>query len=176
MMGELRFNIWALGMAINTKRVKGRVSLHFDTLDEMLAYAERLVQSGTKQLGNWSLGQNLEHLALIQIASIDGYPPGVQFPWPVRFLLKHLFKKWLLRRGFPPSGPNVKTLTPEPIDAAVALEHLRTATARVQSEGKRVANPGFDEMTLEEWNQLYLRHAELHLGFCVPLKTASAAD
>jgi hypothetical protein len=153
-------------VAINTKKVAGRLKLHFDNLDEMLAYTERLVAGGTTQLGNWSLGQVLQHLALIQNASIDGYPK--LFPRPVRFLLRVFFKGWLLRKGFPPSGPNVKTLTPEPIEATVAVANLRVATERVKTETKRSDNPGFGKMSLEEWNQLYLRHAELHLSFCVP--------
>jgi len=153
-------------VTINTKKVAGRVQLRFENLDDMLAYAERLVRGGTTQLGNWSLGQVLQHLALIQNASIDGYPK--LFPRPVRFILKVFFKRWLLRRGFPPSGPNVKTLTPEAIDAPIALANLRTATERVKTETKRAENPGFGKMSLDEWNLLYLRHAELHLSFCVP--------
>src|SRR5262249_21773604 len=101
--------------AINTKKVEGRLNLQFDNLDEMLAYADRLVAAGTTQLGNWSLGQVFQHLALIENASIDGYPK--LFPRPLRFLLRVFFKSWVLRKGFPPSGPNVKTLTPEPIEA-----------------------------------------------------------
>jgi hypothetical protein len=153
-------------VAIDTRKVAGRQKLHFDNLDDMLAYAERLVAGGTTQLGNWSLGQVLQHLALIQIASIDGYPKLM--PWPIRVLLTLLLKRWFLRNGFPPSGPNVKTLTPEPIEAAVALANLRAATERVKTETKRAENPGFGMMSLAEWNMLYLRHAELHLSFCVP--------
>jgi hypothetical protein len=133
----------------------------------MLTYAERLVAGGTTQLGNWSLGQNLQHLALIQNASIDGYPR--LFPLPIRILLKYFFKRWMLGKGFPPSGPNVKTLTPEPIEATVALANLRAATVRVQNETRRSLNPGFGEMSLAEWDLLYLRHAELHLSYCVPI-------
>jgi len=153
-------------VAIDTRKVGGRQRLHFDSLDDMLAHAERLVRGGTTQRGNWSLGQVLQHLALIQNASIDGYP--MLFPLPLRLLLKVVFKKWMLRRGFPPSGPNVKTLTPEPIAAHAALANLRAATERVKIETKRSLNPGFGAMSLEEWNLLYLRHAELHLSFCVP--------
>jgi hypothetical protein len=66
------------------------VRLRFESPDEVLAYAERLVAGGTKQLGNWSLGQNLQYLALIQNACIDGYP--CLMAWPIRFLLIYLFK------------------------------------------------------------------------------------
>src|SRR5262245_5437901 len=54
-------------VAIDTRRVAGRQKLRFADLDEMLAYAERLVSGGSTQLGNWSLGQVLQHLALIQV-------------------------------------------------------------------------------------------------------------
>jgi Protein of unknown function (DUF1569) len=155
-------------VVIDTRRVAGRVRLRFGSLDEMLAHAERLVAGGTKQLGNLSLGQNLQHLALIQNASIDGYPR--LFPWPLRILLRYLLKRWMLRNGFPPSGPGVKTLNPEPIDATAALANLRAATDRVKKEAKRSLNPGFGAMSLGEWNLLYLRHAELHLSYCVPLE------
>jgi hypothetical protein len=156
-------------MVIDTRKIAGRQKLHFDNLDEMLAYAERLVSEGATPLGNWSLGQILQHLALIQIASIDGYPKV--FPWWIRLLLRLFFKKWFLSRGFPPSGPNVKTLAPEPMEPIVALANLRAATGRVKTETKRSQNPGFGKMTLDEWNMLYLRHAELHLSFCIPTKT-----
>jgi len=159
-------------VAIDTRKVTGRVRVRFDSLDEMLAYAERLVAGGTKQLGNWSLGQNLQHLALIQNASIDGFPRLM--PWAVRVLLKYLCKRWMLKYGFPPSGPNVKTLSPEPIDAPAALANLRAATERVKNETKRAPNPGFGEMSLAEWGLLYLRHAELHLSYCAPLDPGPA--
>jgi hypothetical protein len=49
------------------------------------------------------------------------------------------------------------------------LANLRAATERVKSEMKRCINPGFGILSLPEWNQLYLRHAELHFSYCVPL-------
>jgi hypothetical protein len=130
---------WGGKAVINTKKVAGRQKLHFDTLDELLAHAERLVSGGTTQLGNWSLGQVLQHLALIQIASIDGFPRLM--PWLLRGALRLFFKKWMLHKGFPPSGPNVNTLNPEPIEAPVALANLRAATERVRNETR--TKPGF---------------------------------
>src|SRR5262249_40041522 len=90
--------------------------------------------------------------------------------WPLRMLLKYLLKKRMLRNGFPPSGPGVKTLNPEPIEPTAALANLRAATDRVKKETRRAPNPGFGEMSLAEWNLLYLRHAELHLSYCGPLE------
>lgn len=152
----------------NTKKVTGRATLHFEDLEQMLMHCEMLVTVGTKQLGNWSLGENIEHLSLIQNASIDGFPKLM--PWPIRMLASLLVKRMLLKRGFPPSGRDMKTINPAPLTASVALENLRTATRRVKCETKRALNPGFGKLTLGEWNRIYLRHAELHLSFCIPLE------
>jgi len=40
--------------------------------------------------------------------------------------------------------------------------------ARLQATTKRYPSPAFGPLTLEEWDQLHLRHAELHLSFFVP--------
>ena len=61
-----------------------RRRLHFQSLDEVLAEAEHLAVIPTRRLGNWTLGQNLMHLAKVYEKSIDGtdYRPG----WFVRSL------------------------------------------------------------------------------------------
>jgi hypothetical protein len=59
-------------------------------------------------------------------------------------------------------------LAAPPIEAVEALANLRAATERVRRETKRSPNPGFGAMSLEEWNLLYLRHAELHVSYCLP--------
>lgn len=151
----------------NTKKITGRATLHFEDFDQMLDHCEMLVNVGTKQLGNWSLGENLEHLSLIQNASLDGFPRVM--PWPLRVLLSLSLKRFMLKKGFPPSGRDVKTINPDSVTAPVALENLRVATRRVKCEKQRALNPAFGKLTLEEWNQLYLRHAELHLSFSIPL-------
>lgn len=159
-------------MAIETRNVVGRREVRYASLDAMLADAERLAGGDVETLGNWTLGQILEHLALIQEASIDGYPS--MMPAPVRWFVTTFLKRRFLTRGFPPSGPKMKrTLQPETLDEAAALQHLRRATERVRTETRRAKNPVFGEMTLEEWEQLYLRHAELHLSFVRPVQQAA---
>lgn len=106
-------------MAVDTKKVIGRRSLHFASLDEILAEAERLAAGRHRQLGNWTLGQILMHLARAGEAYIDGTPdrPGWLFiksadgkmtrpRWFLRILgvLTVPFLQWYLRRWGPPPG------------------------------------------------------------------------
>ena len=46
-----------------------------------------------------------------------------------------------------------------------ALEDLRTAAGRVQHERMTAVHPILGRLTHDEWLELHLRHAELHLGF-----------
>ena len=73
-------------------------------------------------------------------------------------------------RGGTSAIPVDSSITP-----AAALANLRAATGRGKRESKRSPNPGFGTLSLAEWNLLYLRHAELHLSYCVPLDPGSAA-
>ncbi len=49
-----------------------------------------------------------------------------------------------------------------------ALEGLRRAVARLQNERMTARHLVFGKLTHEEWTQLHLRHAELHLSFAIP--------
>ena len=63
-----------------------RSTLRFESLDEVLAEAERLSvaeRNGTLvRAGNWTLGQTLGHLATWCRFAFDGYPPEVRAPSP----------------------------------------------------------------------------------------------
>src|SRR5437660_10843986 len=52
---------------VDTGKVPGRRTLRFETIDEMMADVDRLVEAERagrlKRLGNWTLGQTLGHLA-----------------------------------------------------------------------------------------------------------------
>jgi hypothetical protein len=49
-----------------------------------------------------------------------------------------------------------------------ALEELRAVVDRTQNERMTARHPILGKMTHEDWTQLHLRHAELHLSFAVP--------
>jgi hypothetical protein len=156
---------------VDTRRAQGRRVLHFDTLEDVLADAERLTAGRIESRGNWSAGQAFEHLARWMDFSLDGFP--VRVPWLVRVLFGRLILRRALRRGFPAGfrwkGANAAASDPGPTDAAAGLEHLRRSVARLRTETQRSPSPLFGKLSAEEWEQLHLRHAELHLSFLDPV-------
>ncbi len=84
---------------INTTTIPDHRTLRFDTPDELWAEVERLVageKAGTlRKTGNWSLGQNLGHLAAWIEYPYDGYPKGLKPPWFVKVILKLQKKKYM---------------------------------------------------------------------------------
>jgi hypothetical protein len=156
---------------IKTAEVSGRRTLHFTTLGEMLEDAECLCAAKhVTALGNWQLGPTLEHLARTIDMSLDG--AKFRAPWYVR-LLGPLFKKYMLthpmRPGFklPQNAAEYLIPTTEcPVNESLA--HLRSGVRRLINFTERQPSPAFGRLTCEEWDQLHLRHAELHLSFLVP--------
>ena len=49
-----------------------------------------------------------------------------------------------------------------------ALEGLRAAVRRTHTEPMIAPHPVLGKLTHEEWTQMHLRHAELHLSFVKP--------
>ena len=155
-------------MAVQTGKVKGRRKLNFTSYDELLDCARRLSQSPTRQLGNWSLGQICEHLAAAMDMAIDGaaFKPSLLARW-----FGPLLKKRFLTRGMP-SGFQLPSsavkLLPSNSESAAGLLALERAIARLNQEPTRTRHAVFGHLTHEEWDQLQLRHAEMHLSFIEP--------
>jgi hypothetical protein len=164
-------------MSVDTRTVCGRRQLHWTSLDDVLADAEKLVAAPhTRTLGNWPLNQLLMHLALTINRSIDGI--SFRAPWRVR-LLGFFIKRRALRQGLPagfrlPKDREalVYPAAPSPQDA---LQTLRRAASRLRTEKMTARHPVFGRLTHEEWTQLHLRHAELHLSFAMPEHVAKTA-
>jgi Protein of unknown function (DUF1569) len=155
-------------MAVKTKSVSGRRTLHFSSYDELLDEVRRLAARPTRHLGNWSLGQVCQHLAAAMNMAIDGPPfrPGLLLR-----LVGPLLKKWLISRPLRPGFNFPKTATvliPQNSDVAAGVAAVEKAVARLQQNPQRKPHPVFGRMTREEWDQLQFRHAEMHLSFIVP--------
>jgi hypothetical protein len=155
---------------VNTVKVTGRRELHFSKLADIQAEAERLATVPVRQLGNWSLGQTFSHLARTMKMSLDG--GNFRALWFIR-LLAPLFKKKFLRDpmrpGFKLKSAAAEQLVPEsPVSTPEGLDDLRKTIDRLQREPQRAPSPVFGAMTREEWDQLHLRHSEMHLSFFVP--------
>jgi Protein of unknown function (DUF1569) len=161
-----------MATAIDTGKVTGRRSLHFNSLDDILADVEHLAASpGIKTLGNWSAGQTFEHLATNFNKSIDGFDNLM--PVVVRVVFRTLMKKQFLIRpmsaGFKLPAKSLKELVPDATSFETGLQDIRQAIRRLQTETKRSLMPVLGPLTVDEWNQLHCRHAELHLSFLTPV-------
>jgi hypothetical protein len=158
--------------AINTGKVTGRRTLHFQTIEDILADVDRLASSreiGT--LGNLSAGQIFKHLSTTMEKSIDGYRS--QLPAPLRFVFRLLFKNAFLNKrmsaGFTlPKGAQAE-LVPGPTGTDEAAQDIRRVIRRLQTESNRAPSPVLGPLTRDEWNRLHCRHAELHLSFLIPV-------
>jgi hypothetical protein len=60
------------------------------------------------------------------------------------------------------------TVGTEIIPSNDGLGRFRAAMERLRRQCPTIDNPAFGKLTHEQWIQLNLRHAELHLGFQVP--------
>lgn len=157
----------------DTRKVTGRRTLRFASIDELLADVDRLVEADHARqlttLGNWTFGQTLGHLATWAEFAYTGTPMSP--PWIVRFLSKLMKKKFIygqLQAGFKlPRVPD-GTLGTEPMDTDPAAERYRQIMQRLAREAPVKPNAVFGPLTHDEWINLHLRHAELHLSFMKP--------
>jgi uncharacterized protein DUF1569 len=155
-------------MTVKTSHVTGRRSLRFSSYQEILDEVRKLSGTPTRQLGNWSLGQICGHLAKGMDMAID----GAMFRPPLHIrLIAPWLKKRMITRPMSPGftlPKDAAALLPDPASAAEGLAKLEKSIARQQQIRERKPNPVFGPMTVEEWDQLNFRHAEMHLSFIVP--------
>lgn len=159
---------------INTKKVANRREIKLATLDDLAADTKQIAQADAqgraKAMGNWSPGQNLQHLARFITCSLDGFdkalPFGIRaFGWILRrFLGKKLFKNPV------PPGYTLPVGTPfipaDDVSVADASAELLAVLDRIRAGAAFVPkSPFFGPLTREQWIELHLRHAELHLSF-----------
>jgi len=158
---------------IDTARVANRRQLRFISVEDALAEVDRLVAAdagGTlKRLGNWTVGQALGHLATWAEFAYTGSP--LSPPWFVRILSRMMKRRFIygsLDPGF--NIPKVPggTLGTEPISTEAGLSRYEAVMKRLEREAPSLPNAIFGPLSHEEWKQLHLRHAELHLSFLIP--------
>ena len=154
-----------------------RRQLRFHSVDDAIREAERLAQAEREgrlaRAGNWSLGKTLGHLATWANFAHDGYPPAVHPPLPIRLVIR-LMRGKILRDGMSP-GMRIGrmpegTLGLDELPTDEGLNRYRAALNRLGGSAPTGASPVFGRLTHEQWIQLNLRHAELHLGFHVPVE------
>lgn len=153
-------------MTVVTKKVEGRRTVHYDSLNDLLADAERMSNSNVHTIGNWSLGQILKHLAMSLDSSIDG--TGFRLPAPMRLVMRVLMKHKFLNVALPPGFKTTAKFTPGETTTEAGLSALQTAIERQRHESSRIDHPAFGKLTNQEWENFNLRHAEMHMSFVIP--------
>jgi hypothetical protein len=158
---------------VDTGKVPDRRTLRFESIDQVLAEVDRLVEAERagrlRRLGNWSLGQTLGHLAAWAEYGYTGSP--LKVPFFIRWLLRLRKRKFLygpMRAGVKIPGVEGGTLATDPVPLDEALQRFRAVMRRLQTEAPTAPNVVFGRLTHEESVAINLRHAELHLGFFVP--------
>jgi hypothetical protein len=157
-------------MPVNTGKVTGRRAVAYESLDDVLMDAERLVAAANLQmLGNWTLGQMLGHLAAGLHMSLDGVDHRPH--WFIRLIGPLILKRRILGRfpaGIKLPRPMEEKIVPQvPLRSEEGLRLLQEATKRFRSDTKRLPHAVFGKLSGAEWHQLHLRHAELHMSFAI---------
>ena len=156
----------------NTKQVTGRRSLRYGSLDEMLADAESLASGPIQTLGNWSPGQIFEHLARAFTLPLEGVV--LPIPFYVRWGAKLMLGRFL-RNGLPAglalTGKSAEALVPDATSTEAGLAALRSAVTRWKAKSSVPYHSVFGTVTDEQFTQIHLRHAELHLSFLTRAET-----
>lgn len=152
-----------------------RRDIYYNTLDDLAADLDRIeaaIDAGTiSSTGNWSPGQNMQHVGLLIKGAYDGIP--FSMPAPVRFLARLFLMNKVRHQEKPPPAGLIKLpksaafLQPDPdITDRQGLEFLRAQLERIRS-GERMTNPSplLGRMTHDDWVNLHRKHASLHLSF-----------
>lgn len=168
-------------MTVNTKQVDRR-SLHYRSVEEFRAdldLIETAQRAGTLDFtGNWTPAQNLSHLAIFGGFSLDGFP--FKAPAPIRWMAQLFFKRKAVAGGVPPAGLPLKkklaVLVPDPsMDFDEAMGRLRGVLDRIDAgEAFVPTSPLFGALTREQWINLHLGHASLHMSFLRPGESAAS--
>ncbi len=158
---------------IDTAKVAGRRVLRFESIDQMMADVDRVVEAERagrlQRLGNWTLGQIFGHLAIWAEYAYTGAP--LKPPFFIRWILRLQKRKFLyepMKAGVWIPRVEGGTLGTGPIALDEALPRLRRVMERLKTEAPTAPNVIFGKLTHEESIAMNLRHAELHLGFLVP--------
>lgn len=150
---------------------KKRRHLDFQSLDEVVAEAERLVQGKVHTTGQYTFGQILEHLARTHdMASGKTEPP--HFPWFMRMLMPLMRKSILnsdVKPGFKLPKKAQDYFWPEgDVDVSDALAHLKASVQHYNENGPLSVHPLFGKATREQIDRLNCSHCAMHLSFVHP--------
>lgn len=143
--------------------------LTLNSLNDVIAEAERLAAIDVVTTGKHDFAHILEHLALAFKMSA-GKIQGPRPPFVMRLMMPII--RMMIFAG-KPLKPGIK-LPPDAegffwpereIEVEEALAHLKDAVAEYQATDPLPAHPVFGKSTREQNESLNIRHAALHLSF-----------
>lgn len=146
---------------------------HLDlrTFDELQTEVMSLISHPYHRAGQWSLGQNCQHIAKMLNQSIDGF--DFQVPWFIRIFSGWMKNRVLKSRSIPNGIQAPKLFLPDDqTPDADGVSQLLTAIQRYRHyTGPLQPSPLFGRLSRSEWDQLHLIHASHHLMFILPVNS-----
>ena len=148
--------------------------LAFESVDEAVVEARRLLDVGYERAGAWSLQQNCDHLSTFMRGSLEGYGKRL-VPWPLNGMMRRvLLSRKNLDKPMPAGLRAPAFLQPSTVEAGdgEAVERfadlIRRVNQRHREGGLFHRSPIFGRMSPDLWLAVHRKHAEHHLGFLVP--------
>ncbi len=161
-------------MSIDTKTAQRR-PLTLNSITDLrrdLDALEAAHRAGTlRTTGNWTPGQAFSHIATFIEFGYTGYPPNLNPPFFIKWIIR-LQKKKFLSQGMP-AGVKIPgipggTLGADDVPFEQGIARLRRAWYQLEKAPPTHPSPAFGEMPHEDVIRLNLKHSALHLSFLHP--------
>jgi hypothetical protein len=161
-------------MSINTKAAARR-PLTLSSIAELRRDLDALEASHRagrlRTSGNWTPGQAFSHIATFIEFGYNGYPPNLNPPLIIKWIIRLQKKKFLLQ-GMPAGvripGIEGGTLGADRVPFEAGMARLRAAWDQLEKAPPTYPSPAFGEMPHEDVIRLNLKHSALHLSFLHP--------
>jgi len=145
-----------------------RRKIHFNSLAEAVADAERLAADKVETTGHYSFGQILDHLARA-MDTVTGEVKPVAVGLPIRIAAR-LARSYVLthplRAGFKLPAKSQSILwSDKEVDIATGMNSWMQAIERFEKTEPLLPHPVFGNLNRKQHVQCQCRHNELHLSF-----------
>lgn len=156
--------------------------LRLETLDEVIAEATSLLESGYVAKGQWNLGQSCFHLAEWTRFPMDGFPTPPLFLKAIFNALNAVgvterMKQGILANGFKAGTPTAPQTAIDPAnitDDEGVQQFIQVVQRAKRFDWPLQPSPIFGEMDRDLYVKVSRLHAEHHLAFLWPKSNPSS--